>query len=255
MSITPLSGPLLTGAPQSLSVLDYGLFRVHAGRDIGLCGYLIRTDAGEAVLVDTGLPGKYAADPQAATLEDGLDAFGTVLRCTADNTPAAQLALLGLSLSDIDLHIVTHTHIDHIGGLHDTPQAPMLIAAAERALPRPLYWAGAQPMTWPDTPCLTVSEDTQIGPNLTLLLVPGHAPGQLALHLTLPQTGPVLLTSDAISRPAEIAEGFAGAWNPDQARTSAARLMALAEQTGAHILYGHCPAQWSTIRKAPDSYA
>ena len=41
--------------------------------------------------------------------------FGQVLSMGEANLPAAQLALCGVD--DIDLMIVTHTHIDHIGGL------------------------------------------------------------------------------------------------------------------------------------------
>ena len=51
----------LKGKPKRLAVLDYGLFEVHAGpRTIGICGYLIETDADERILIDTGLPAKYA---------------------------------------------------------------------------------------------------------------------------------------------------------------------------------------------------
>lgn len=247
--------PLLSGAPRTLAILDYGRFQVHAdGRKIGICGYLISTEAGEHVLVDTGFPAKYAANLQAATQEDHLSDFGQVLQCGPENRPAAQLARLGLTPDQITLHIVTHTHIDHIGGLQDFPQAPILIADAERALPRPLYWGAVQPMTWPKARYLTIEDDTQIGPDFRILLVPGHAPGQLALQLHLPQTGPILLTSDAISRPSEPAQGYAGSWDPAQAAHSATRLLNLAQTTGALVIYGHCPTQWPSLKKAPDLY-
>ena len=54
---------LLQGRPVALHVLDYGTFRVHDdGRTIGLYGFLITTDAGERVLVDTGMPAAYGDD-------------------------------------------------------------------------------------------------------------------------------------------------------------------------------------------------
>ena len=63
----------LKGKPIRLAVLDYGLFEVHSGpRTIGSCGFAVQADAGELVLIDTGVPGKYVADAEAATADDGL---------------------------------------------------------------------------------------------------------------------------------------------------------------------------------------
>ena len=247
--------PLLKGRPERLAVLDYGLFQVHAnGRIIGICGYVIQTSAGETVLIDTGFPAKYADDADAATEEDELGSFGQVLSLTHDNLAPAQLAKLGLAPDDIDLMIQSHTHIDHVGFMHAFPGAPILIAAAERALPRPLYWSGKQAMEWPDADYVTLTGDTDIGPGFHVFLAPGHAPGQLAFMLDLPQTGSVLLTSDAISRPAEIDEAFAGSWDEPLAIRNGARLMAAAAERKAMVIFGHCPDQWETLRKAPDWY-
>ena len=76
------------GRPVALFVLDYGLFRVHAnGRIIGICGYLIQTDAGENILVDTGFPAKDAHDTAAATQEDRRYEVGEVLECGPKTCP------------------------------------------------------------------------------------------------------------------------------------------------------------------------
>lgn len=247
---------LLTGHPVSLTILDYGVFRVHAGpRDIGLMGALIRTDAGEQVLVDTGLPGKYAQDCDTATRADGLESFGQVLNCCPLNMPGPQLELAGSSLDQITLMVQTHTHIDHIGGIASCAQAPIVIGAAERAQERPLYWGKQRPVSWPDRTYVPLEKDTRIGPGFQVLSTPGHTPGQLALMIDLPNTGTVIWTSDAISRPGEMLEGFDGAWNPYKAHAQANRLMTIASQTNATVIYGHCPDQWKTLRKAPQSYS
>lgn len=246
----------LKGKPKRLAVLDYGLFEVHAGpRIIGICGYVIETDAGEIVLIDTGFPPKYIADVDAATEEDGLGSFGRVLSLTPDNAVSAQLSKLGLAKSDVTLMIQSHTHIDHIGELDGFPGVPILIAAAERALPRPLYWSGNQPLTWPNATYHLVENDMALAKGFEILLCPGHAPGQLAFMLRLPETGWVLLTSDAISRPAEVDEGFVGSWDVTQAAYHGARLLELASARNATVIYGHCPVQWPTLRKAPEWYA
>jgi len=247
---------LLQGRPVSLAVLDFGLFRVHSnGRVIGICGYLIRTERDELVLVDGGFPRKYTEDHARASVEDRLYEFGEVLSCGPDNTVAGQLARCGCTLDDITLLIQTHTHIDHVGALDDARHAPMLIAAAERALPKPLYWGGVQPLNWPDRNYVCIDDDAEIGPSFRIMLVPGHAPGQLAMMLQLPQTRAVLLTSDAISRPAEIEEKFAGSMDEAAAIASADRLMEAAAAEDAFIIYGHDPAQWDRLCKAPDLYS
>ena len=240
----------LRGKPLRLAVLDYGLFQVHSGpRTIGICGFALQTDAGELVLIDTGFPAKYTVDPMAATAEDGLGSFGRILQIGPENTPQAQLALLGLS--DPSLMIQSHTHIDHLGHMGAYPGVPILIAAAERALSRPLYWSGGQPMTWPEADYHLVTQDFDLGPDFRVLFCPGHAPGQLAFLIRLPQTGWMLLTSDAISRPAEIEEGFAGSWDVALAIHHGARLMDLAAQHQAKVIFGHCPSQWPDLPKAP----
>jgi N-acyl homoserine lactone hydrolase len=239
-----------------LAVLDFGLFKVHEnGRVIGICGFLIQTEAGESVLIDSGFPAKYATNAQAATEEDALGSFGEVLKLSPQNLAPAQLDLLGLGAADIDLMIQSHTHIDHVGFMDDFPGVPILIAEAERALPRPLYWSGKKAMDWPDADYVTICDDTRIGPGFEVLLVPGHAPGQLAFAIELPDTGSVVLTSDALSRPDEMDSGFAGAWRPDLARHHAQRLIDRAARTKAMLVYGHCPAQWPKLRKAPQWYS
>ncbi|MCX7561583.1 MBL fold metallo-hydrolase [Sulfitobacter sp. F26204] len=243
----------LKGKPKQLAVLDYGLFEVHAGpRTIGICGFVIRTDADEIVLIDTGFPEKYAEDAQAATHEDELGSFGRVLSVEPENMPGPQLAKLGLAKSDVTLMIQSHTHIDHLGDMAGFPHAPILISAAERALPRPLYWSGKQAMEWPDREYLLVTEDFTLGDGFEVLLCPGHAPGQLAFMVCLPQTGWVLLTSDAISRASEIDEKFVGSWDVAQAIHHGDRLLTLAAERDAFVIYGHSPEQWPSLKKAPE---
>ncbi|UUV08600.1 MULTISPECIES: MBL fold metallo-hydrolase [unclassified Ruegeria] len=129
----------------------------------------------------------------------------------------------------------------------------ILISATERALPRPLYWGDVQPLEWPNRNYFEVEGDVGIGPGLTVLVAPGHAPGQIAIMVDLP-SGVFLLTSDAISRPAEIDEKFAGSWDEQGAIASADRLMRLASQRDAFVIYGHCPEQWPELKKAPEFY-
>ena len=245
----------LKGHPVSLAVLDFGLFTVHAnGRIIGIPGFLVETNLGEKVLIDTGFPSKYADDVEKASNEDNLGEFGKVLELTHLNQPDAQLNLLGVKKSELDYVIITHTHIDHVGNIGSFPGTPIIVGADERALPKPIYWRGKQPLDWPDSEYVLVTEDFDLGPGFRVLLVPGHTPGELSIMINLPETGAILLTSDAISRPSEIDEGCLDSVNPKQALDSAYRILELAEKQKAFVIYGHGPEQWKELKKAPSKY-
>ncbi|MDX1480760.1 MAG: N-acyl homoserine lactonase family protein [Woeseiaceae bacterium] len=239
-----------------LYVLDYGLFQVHSnGRIIGITGSLIETDDGRFVLVDTGFHRKYLDDRDAASREDRLDEFGRLLELGPEHLPAGQLARIGLTPEDLDLQILTHSHIDHVGGIEEFTRVPMVVHRQERALDRPLYWHGRHPIAWPDAQeYIEIEGDTELFDGLTVLETPGHTPGQLSLLVELPRTGSVILTSDTISRPGELDGDFEGYWWPALARYQAERLMRLAAERDAFVIFGHCPEQWPTLRKAPEYY-
>lgn len=239
-----------------LFVLDYGLFQVHQnGRIIGIPGFLIQTHDGKNILVDTGFPAWYADDPQAAGLADGLDRFGQVLQLTEHNLPGAQLALCGLKKADITHLVMTHSDIDHVGGINDFTHAALIIGRAERALPQPRYFGSNSPIDWPQNRDVRlIDADCELCPGVELLSTPGHSPGHLSLLIRLAQTGAILLTGDAISRPAELVEGFGDAFDPTAAQASAERLMAIAAAENALVIFGHDPQQWGQLRKAPLAY-
>ncbi|WP_246035469.1 hypothetical protein [Dictyobacter kobayashii] len=75
----------------------------------------------------------------------------------------------------------------------------------------------------------------------------------------MPQTGPVLLTIDAVlmqfaftpDRPAWPMDE-----NEEQVRASTRKLLALVEQEQiALVIFGHDGHQWQTLKTAPDYYA
>ena len=67
-------------SPARLFILDLGDFNVGPGkRLIGIPGFLIQTDLGANILVDTGFDAGYARDYAALDARDGLSGFGLSL--------------------------------------------------------------------------------------------------------------------------------------------------------------------------------
>ncbi len=237
-----------------LTVLDFGSFDVGPGkRRIGIPGFLIETDRGARILVDTGFDPLYARDPAAAEARDHLSDFGVLIDYSDHNAAPGQLARLGLAPADITHLVLSHGHIDHVGALA-LFSCPVLLTAAERSTPRPRYWAASQPLAWPDLPYVTITAETAFCTGLHLLPTPGHTPGHLSLLVSLGGRH-FLLAGDAINRASEPAEGFPDAMDPRLAAGSAARLQALQARLGAMMIWGHDPSQWQALPKAPHPLA
>lgn len=239
-----------------LALLDYGTFEVtEDGRRIPIVGYAIASGE-RLVLVDTGFPDAYVEGAVAAGRGDGLDAFGRVVAIGPANRPEAQLALLGLAPADVTDLVVTHGDIDHVGAIDRFPQATLVLGRAEREAGPPRYFGDARPLRWPAGDRIRlVDGDEALAPGVSLLLTPGHSPGHLSLLVRLRESGPVLLAADAISREHELETGVnVGAHDVELARDSARRLVELAARERALLVYGHDPAQRTTLRWAPERY-
>lgn len=243
------------GRIDRIAVLDFGEFRRKGQkREVGIMGFLLTTDRGKNILFDTGLPPGYLADAEACARLDGLDALGEVSRIGPENSVAGQLELLGLTLADIDLTILSHSHIDRIGGLAALTHAPVILTRTERANPRPLYHGDHRPLDWPEADYVLIDEETEICEGLILVPTPGHTLGHLSALLILPNTGPAILTGDALERFDQLMNGFDGADDEALANASADRILEFAQQGAQLVIYGQCPGQWQQIRRAPLFY-
>jgi N-acyl homoserine lactone hydrolase len=244
---------ILPGRLARLYILDLGLFDVRGGeRIIGIPGYLLQTDRGANILFDTGFPPEYLTDPDRPD-QDGLPRFGRLIDFRNAQTAEGALALVGLTPQDIDLVVLSHGHIDHVGSLPLFSHAPVVLTARERAEPAPLYFGSARPIPWPEATYTLIDTDTPVCEGLTLIPTPGHTPGHLSALLDLPDGRRVILAADAINRASEPAEGFADAMDPAASQASADRLLSLMTP-GATLIYGHEPGQWPGLPKAPQPW-
>src|SRR5262249_36064107 len=105
-----------------------------------------------------------------------------------------------------------------------------------------------------------VDGDTELLPGIELIDTSGHVPGHQSVLVRLPETGPVLLTIDAIPFAAHLdpATREITAFDMEEAgvRASTRKLVDLAAREGVKlIVHGHDGAQWSTLRQLPECYS
>lgn len=219
-------------------------------------GYLIQTDAGQNILVDSGFPrAMIGTEPPPGRAGP---------RVTEADFIGNWLAVLGLSPADIHLLVCTHLDPDHAGN-HD------LFTAAELVIQREHYAVAlasdgprfAQTRAAWGHPALRyrhVDGDTVLAPGVELIATSGHVPGHQSVLVRLPETGPVLLPIDAIPRAAQLDPDARtiGPFDMDEAgvRASTRKLNELMVREGVRlVIFGHDAGLWASLRHAPAYYA
>jgi N-acyl homoserine lactone hydrolase len=208
------------------------------------------------ILVDTGMHPVHIQD---STATFGGTPYVEWIRpkMQAEDLLDRRLGEIGLSPEDIDIVINTHLHFDHAGGNYLFPQATFLVQQEhyQHALGMP----EAFPPRYYLLPGLNyelLRGEITLVPGVELILSPGHVPGMQTVVLDLPDTGTVILASDAISLEEHLLEDrWEGYWNPKSARASARRMSSIAQARGGRIFFGHDPAWWESVTKSPDHYS
>lgn len=236
------------------------LFKVGQARMPGMPlipvpAYLIETDAGEHILIDTGYTrrviGAYQQQPELRHMMDEQDYIVT------------QLATLGLTAQDIRFVVCTHFDPDHAGNLAAFPQADIVvqrrlyIAAQRGEVPR--FEMTRDQWDAPGLRFLLVDGDTTLVPGVTLLETEGHTPGHQSILVSLLRTGVVLLAIDAIPEQAqndpETRLMVPFDLNEEQVRASTRKLRAVEQREGVALtIYGHDAQQWQSLKLFPDYY-
>ncbi len=243
-----------------MSTVVHELYLLHLGqlgsRDVAtgethfsqVPGYLIQTATGRTILVDTGNPAALIGRPDAQP-------WWHLLNDTRpEDDVVRRLAALGIAPRDVDLLISTHFDFDHCGR-HDLFAAMGITSVVQRqhleaARGDPRF----DPALWdlPGIEYQTLDGDTELEPGLRLIASSGHVIGHQSVYVETVD-GPVLLAIDAISNAEQLdLKQFPSDYpDPDEARRSRDRLVALAAETDAVLVFGHDGSQWATLPKSP----
>lgn len=212
--------------------------------EIPIVCYLVQTDDGKNILIDSGLPA--IIPEEASDFENGRDVI-------------EQLASIGLKPDDIDIVISTHYDIDHAGRHAAFTRAQYVVQRAHHhdAATNPRFAALRSQWDQPLERIRLVDGDTELLPGLELIETSGHVPGHQSVLVRLPKTGAVLLTVDAVP----FAEGFTrdrqedGDPDAEAIRAGTIKLIDLAaREPGVLVIFGHDVEQWEGLMKLPEWY-
>lgn len=218
------------------------------------------------VLIDGGNAPECATDPRGHWGEVA-EKFVPVM--STDQACIPQLATIGIDPSEIRFIVQSHLHLDHTGALavvHQFPNATVLATRSE--------FEYAHAPDWYIAPAYIAADYVKDGIPWSLLdptddgfdlygdgvvrlwQTPGHSPGHQSVEVTLPGSGSILLTIDAVYTLKH--------WQEEAVPTlltsmvelvrSVQKLHRIGERSQSTLVTGHDPDAWPTFRKAPEFY-
>jgi N-acyl homoserine lactone hydrolase len=223
---------------------------------------------GDATLLDLPCPSFLIEHPKGLVLfdtgcnpkiiDDAVGYWGDVaaqlpLKWSKSDTLDKQIEGVGYKPSDVKYVILSHSHLDHSGGLTYFPKAKFLVGAHEL---RYAYWPDpdrrwafilndfipTRAYDW-----LELDHDFDLFGDgaLQFLLTPGHTPGECSLLVNLPNRK-FLLTGDTVHlRAAVTQEATMGIdVDPLQSMLSLKRIKAIRDMQGATMWITHDPDDW-----------
>ena len=216
-------------------------------RNLPFVCYLVQTEDGKNILMDTGLPVNIQPPPGMPSPTLGKNVI-------------EQLAMLGLRPADIDTLICTHFDGDHAGNIEAFTRAQLVVQRRHHtaALTNPRFADSRPHWDQPVERYRFVDGDTTLLPGLDLIETSGHAPGHQSVLVRLPETGPVLLAIDAVSQKSAFTmdrQPGPRDDNKEELLASTRKLLDLVEREHVSlVIFGHDGDQWNTLTKLTDAY-
>jgi glyoxylase-like metal-dependent hydrolase (beta-lactamase superfamily II) len=160
-----------------------------------------------------------------------------------------QLALLKLTPDQVKVVGISHFHADHTGQIASFPKALLLIGKGDWdaiSNPAPAQGVNAAPFAgWikGDSKVEPLANDKDVfgDGSVVVLGTPGHTPGHHSLLVKLAQTGPVLITGDAVHFRENYDSNGVPWFNFDRAQSLASidRLKKIAANAKATVIIQH----------------
>lgn len=156
----------------------------------------------------------------------------------------------GYTATNVASAVISHLHVDHVGGIADIPNAKLFVAneawdhmhgphpEREAVLRRDIEIPGAnwhridfQPTTDPTLASFGESFDLMGDGSLIVLPTPGHLPGSVSMLVSRAEAPPLLLVGDlTYSEDLLMADQVPGTGDAEALRGSYAKVRALKEQ-------------------------
>ena len=214
--------------------------------------YLIRHGE-DYMLWDTRLPAGVVGQPANPEGPFGL---------TLERSIPDQLADIGVKSEQIGRIGISHYHFDHLGQAASFPGATLMIGAKD--------WEAlhAEPLPFGADPNLVKPwmDGGKVGPvagdkdvfgdgSVMMLAMPGHTPGEAALLVRLPDTGPVLLSGDVVHFHEQLPDQRVPPFNANRADSLASmdRLTDIAEELDATLIIQHDAEDVAKLPAFPQS--
>ena len=242
-------------AAHTLYLLHCGLLHepsANGSKTMPVPAYLIVSATGKRYLIDTGNPSALIGASGCRPWYSG--------QCTinAEDDVLARLAQLDLGPREVDAIIATHFDFDHAGRFDAFGPLGTDVWVQRAHLASALTWPDPEYQVLWNVPGLRwrqVDGDHEIEPGLRLLRTDGHATGHQSIMVEI-ESGWVILAVDAIDDADLIESRNFPHYTDDvnQANFSIERLLGLAAEYRATIIYGHDLYQWQTLPHSPAQY-